>query len=379
MNLVRPDKELFFQYAEKSFSAQHLTNHGPAVAELEQQLALFHGVSHCICMCSASMGIMLAAKAISLEGKSEVIVPSFAPPATVDALCWAGLVPCFCDVDPGTLTLSASEAKKHIGEATSLIVAPHPRIYLCNSAELEQLGKKQNIPVLFDSVEAFGSVQNGRKTGTFGNCEAFSFHAGKVLNACEGGYITTNDTALATQLRSTRAFGFFGKDNILHLGHNAKMNELHAAMALASLSRVKEIFHDNEWLHRSYQMHLRGLPGFTCVPYETHEKRNWNSLLVRLDSRWPFTLEETLAVLNAENIHARAYYAEPRHSACHQLVSTQPHFSVSEHVAQTHLLLPFGYTMSMEDTAVVGIVLHDLYTMRYEIKEALQSRNHHEA
>jgi dTDP-4-amino-4,6-dideoxygalactose transaminase len=249
-------------------------------------------------------------------------------------------------------------------------------VYLCDIGSLEHLSARRRIPLLFDSVEACGSVYNGRSIGSFGNCEVFSMHPSTVLNSGEGGYITTNDDGLAAVLRSTRAFGFVKKDDIQYLGHNAKMNELHAALGLASLSRVNDVLRDNETLHKAYQKNLTNLPGFTCLPYETHEKRNWRSLLIRLDERWPFTRSETLALLNAENIHARAYYGEPQHRAYHALMGgTPPHLPVADRAAQHHLILPFGHTVSVADTEIIAEVLRDMYGMRHVLKDALRGRH----
>ena len=74
--------------------------------------------------------------------------------------------------------------------------------YLRTESGIEKLAKDQNLPLLFDSVEASYADHNGNPIGSFGNAECFSVHASKFLNGFEGGYITTNNDDLACKLRT---------------------------------------------------------------------------------------------------------------------------------------------------------------------------------
>lgn len=375
MSIACPDERIFFELAQRCFQVRQLTNNGPLVTALESQLAQYHDVEHCICCSSAFSGIILAIRALAVPFKTEIIIPSLVDYNIVNCLKWAGFTPHFCDVDAQTLAIDVAHVEESISPQTALVLASHPRVYLCDLEALENLSKVRGIPLLFDSAEACGCVHNGKKIGSFGNCEVFSLHSSKFLNASEGGYITTNDGNLAAVLRSTRSFGFVKKDDIQHLGHNAKLNELHAALGLASFARADTVLSGNEVLHKTYQKQLADLPGFTCLPYETHEKRNWCSLLIRLDERWPFSLAETLDFLNAENISARAYYSESQHKIYHTLLgSAPPHMPVTDWASQHYLTLPFGCTVSLADTEIIAEVLHDINRMHDILRNALRWR-----
>jgi dTDP-4-amino-4,6-dideoxygalactose transaminase len=291
-----------------------------------------------------------------------------------DIIDWAGLLPRFCDVDSETLGISPATVQPCINENTALILAPHPVTHLCDIDGIEHLARKYGLPLCFDSAEACGGMHKGRMIGGFGDCEAFSMHPRDVLHSCEGGYITTDNDDIAQTLKLARSFGFFGRDNIVMLGHNAKLNELHAAMGLATLAGLERRFADNRRIHLAYQAHLADLPGVAIISYDRAEKRNWKSVLVRLDDAWPFSREETLRVLGAENIHARPCYSPPQHvSVPRQAGKGGRLMPVTEKAATCHLLLPCGSTVSEEDAVRVSQVLHSMLALRAPLKKRLSA------
>ena len=238
-------RDIFFKYAKESFEERHLTNNGPAVKELECQLAEFHGVNNCIAFSDCYTTMYITLHCLARPGKKEVVVPFLSCRQITDIIAWAGLSPCFYDVAPDVFSLYPELARASINENTDLILAVHPIAGLCDIDGLENLAKEYSLPLFFDSVDAFGSTHKGGMLGGFGDCEAFSMPLGEALKNSELGYITTNNDDLAHTLKVARAFGFFGHDNIIMLGHNAKLNELHAALGLAALADIKRRFTEN--------------------------------------------------------------------------------------------------------------------------------------
>ncbi|MDR2507586.1 MAG: aminotransferase class I/II-fold pyridoxal phosphate-dependent enzyme [Candidatus Accumulibacter sp.] len=369
MNLVLPDRDVFFRYAKASFDARHMTDHGPAAQELEKQLAEFHDVRHCVTFCNCFTGMFLALHHLARPGKTEVVMPSLTYRRMADIVDWAGLLPHFCDVDAKTLGVTPAVVEPCLNENTALILAPQPITHLCDIRGLETLAAKYDLPLFFDSVEACGGVSQGKTIGGFGDGESFSMHPSKVLNSCEGGYITTNKDEFASTLRKARAFGLGDAGRVELLGCNARLNELHAAMGLATLAGIEQQFADNQRVHLAYQRHLADLPGVTVISYDRNERRNWKSLLLRLDDAWPFGREETLRILNAENIHARAHYSPAQHTTFPRQAATGA-LPVTDAAAKNHLILPFGSTVSEADTEIVG----SLFRAVLDLQKPLRAR-----
>lgn len=366
-NMVPPDRDVFFKYAKKAFESRQFTNNGENVKELERQLAVFHDVKHCIAVSSGFCALMLAVKALALPHKTEVIIPSLAYRSSGDILEWAGFIPHFCDVETDTLRVSVQTVEKCINKNTAALVIPHPMVTLCDIGGITALAKKYHLPLIFDSVEAFAGSYQGKMIGGFGDAEIFSMHASKALNSAEGGYITTDNDELANRLRKMRAFGFVVKDTVDCLGFNAKLNELHSAMGLAGLSWIERQISENKAMHLAYQEHFKGIAGLEIVRYAENEKRNWKTCLVKINSEWPFTRDLTLEILNAENINAREYYNPPLHlkyAADRCVYADLPN---TEKVCQEYFLLPFGYSMSIDDTRVIAEVFKAMLRLKNEL------------
>lgn len=366
-NMVPPDRDVFFKYAKQAFESRQFTNNGDNVKELERQLAVLHEVKHCICVSSGFCALMLAVKALALPHKTEVIIPSLAYRSSGDILEWAGFIPHFCDVETDTRTVSVQTLEKCINKNTAALVIPHPMVTLCDIDEIEVLAKKYHLPLIFDSVEAFMASYHGKMLGGFGDAEIFSMHASKALNAGEGGYITTNNDELAEVLRKMRAFGFVAKDVVDCLGFNTKLNELHSAMGLAGLCWIDRQISENKAMHLAYQEQFKDIAGLEIIPYAEDEKRNWKSCLVKINSEWPFTRDLTLEILNAENINAREYYNPPLHLKYTKERAVFDALPNTEKVCQEYMLLPFGYSMHIDDVKIIADVLRAMLQLENEI------------
>lgn len=359
MNLPKPDKDEFFNALKISYDKHQITNNGPLVQLLEKKLSGFHQAEYCVAFCNCFVGMTIALRELALPGRDEIIVPTLTYRRMADMILWAGYVPRFCDVDPNTLGITPKEVEPCINEHTALILSPHPISNLSDIEGMERLSRKYRLPLFFDSVEATGGSYKGRMIGSFGDAESFSMHPSKVINGAEGGYITTNNKRLATSLSSHRSHGFGEDDEIAGLGCNAQLNELHAAMALASLSTMDDLLEENKRHHLSYQAHLEPIDGLRVVKYPLNEQRNWKSVLVELEPSWPLTRKQTLDVLNKENIHARAYYSPAQHTTIRKQAGFgETPFPVTEEAVEKYMLLPFGWSVSMEDITVVADMLN---------------------
>lgn len=373
MNLFPPDGGIFFRHAKRSFDAMRLTNNGPALLELEMKLASLHGVRRCVAFSSGFTAMYVAIRNLGLPGRKEVITPSLTYRKMADIIEWGGFVPRFCDVDRDTLGPSRETVEACINGDTAMILAAHPRTRLCDVDGIAGLSRETGIPLMFDSVEACGATHKGRPLGGFGDCESFSMHADKIINGAEGGYITTDNEDFAAKISLARAFGLNGPDRIELPGTNAKLNELHAALALSGIAHHEEQLRKNMELHLSYQESLRGIPGFNVVDYDRDEKRNWRSLLVRLDETWPLSRRQTLDLLNAENVLARPYYFPPQHITYGKARQTgENRLPVTEWAAECHLILPFGSTVSMEDTKIIGQAVRSMGEQGLELRKRLE-------
>ena len=172
---------------------------------------------------------------------------------------------------------SPATVAPHISDATALILAAQPIVNCCDATGLEALSAETGIPLIVDSVESAYESCQGRRVGGFGQAEIFSMHASKLINAMEGGYVTTASAPLARRLRLLRGFAYDGQDNVTELGLNAKLNEVHAAMALASLDALPEQIAHNRAVYDAYRRGLADLPGLRVLEFDATQQCSYQT------------------------------------------------------------------------------------------------------
>jgi dTDP-4-amino-4,6-dideoxygalactose transaminase len=374
-NLPQPRFEQFAQYSKLFFEQRHYTNNGPVVRLLEQRLAAFHQAGFCITFCSGFWAIALAVSALARKGRTEVIMPSLTYRRMADIAAWTHLKPHFCEVEPDTLAMSARTARPCINENTALIVGVHPIVNCLDVEGLVELATEANVPLLFDSVESAYESTSAGKTGGFGDAEAFSLHASKFLNGFEGGYVTTNDADLARQLSLMRGFGFAGADNIAVAGGmNAKLNEVHAAMALACLDDVDEQVARNRQRYYAYKRLLADIPGVRLLEFDERHRTAYKNIVVELLEDWPMCRADTLCVLHADNILARAHYSPALHRKAMTYGHVPADLPMTDKLAERFMNLPCGQRVDVEDIANIAGMLKFVSANAMQIGARLRAK-----
>ena len=367
-NLYRPDIEQFLDYSRVFYRNKRYTDDGDLCHMLDLRLAEFHAVERAVSVISGFWGHVLAMAALALPRRREIIAPAFGYRRTDDMIAWAGYVPHFCDVDPETLGISVNTIKAALNDRTALILAPHPMVNCCDAQGIENFGREHGIPVVFDSVEAAYRNYNNRRIGGFGDAEVFSTHSTKLLNSFEGGYITTNNRQLADRLDHMKRFGLVGADTVKD-GHalNAKLNEVHAAMALASLDEVDEQIARHRGKYDLYVAGLRNIDGLKILEHKESQRSDYRVIVVRIGDPWPLLREDTLRLLEAENVLARPYYAPLTHKVV-EYPRVCPELPVTEAIFQDFMVLPSGAHVSEDDVEKIIDILTNIRRHGSELK-----------
>ena len=136
----------------------------------------------------------------------------------------------------------------------------------------------------------------------------------KVAVAGEGGLVATHDAELAERVRVGRDYGNPGDYDCLFPGINARMSELHATLALASLDGLPErIAYRNE-LVATFKDELDGVPGVGYQLVDEGDLSTYKDLTLILEPE-TFGLDAAglRQALDAEGIDSRRYYYPPIH------------------------------------------------------------------
>ena len=187
---------------------------GERVKEFELRFANKMGMKHAVMVSSGSTANLVATAALSfkkdrpLQRGDEVIVPAISWATTYYPLQQYGLKLRFVDVDLNNLGMDVSKLEQALTPNTRMVVGVS---ILGNPAALDVMRAfcdRHNLYLFEDNCESLGAELNGKKCGTFGDINTFSFFFSHHVATMEGGMILTDDEELYHLCLSLRAHGW---------------------------------------------------------------------------------------------------------------------------------------------------------------------------
>jgi len=306
---------------------------GPKVARFEAEFAEYVGATHAIAVNSGTAGLHISLLALGLQPRDEVLLPPLTWPATANAIVLAGGTPVFADIDPATWNLSPTEVAAKITSRTRALMPVHFAGRPCALGDLQALAQSHGLKIVEDAAHAAGTAYGGKKVGALSWSSVFSFHPIKNMTTAEGGMVTTDDEALATELRLLRFHGVTkdaykraqGKGSAqydtVRVGLKYNLTDMSAALGLHQLRRLDEFCRRRAELAGRYQEALADLPGLTVpAPARPEDCHAWPLYNVLIDSAQAgLSRDDFMLALQAENIgtglhftavHLHTYYRE---------------------------------------------------------------------
>jgi dTDP-4-amino-4,6-dideoxygalactose transaminase len=327
-----------------SYDAGRLTN-GRLVADLERVTAKRLGVQHVVAVASCTAGLMLALRALRPEG--SVLLPSFTFSASAHAVAWNGLDIEFAECRPESFQLDTADAARRL-QGAGTVLATHVFGAPCRPFELEKLTEHAGIPLVFDAAHAFGATSSGRPVGGFGSVEVFSMTPTKPLVAGEGGLVATDLEDVAEIVRIGRDYGNPGDYDTRFVGLNARMSELHAAVALESLERFDEHLVVRRALAERYTAGLAAIPGLRVQQVDNGDHSTWKDFTIAVDDEYGVSRDALRSALVAEGVDTRCYFDPPVHRQRAYAASVTPALPVTDDTARRVLSLPIYPGLGLE-------------------------------
>jgi dTDP-4-amino-4,6-dideoxygalactose transaminase len=251
---------------------------GPRTAAFEEAFAQHLGCRHAVAVSSGTAALHLAYRAAGVDSGDEVIVPSFTFVATASAVLYCGARPVFADIvgieEP---SIDPVDVERRITSRTKAVTAVHFAGYPAAVDPLAALCRDRGLTLIEDAAHAPSADMNGRKLGTFGRAGAFSFFSNKVLSVGEGGMVATDDDELAERVRRLRSHGMTSgtwdrhrghadRYDVVEIGFNYRLDEVHAALGLVRLRRLAPEIARRRELTRTYRRRLGQLSDI-ILPY----------------------------------------------------------------------------------------------------------------
>lgn len=223
---------------------------GPKCEMFEQNFAEMLNAKYAVSLSNCTTALHLALKMLGIKENDEVIVPSLTFVATVNAVKYVNATPVFCDISSiDDLTIDPEKIKKLLTGRTKAIIPMHYAGFPCKMKEILQLAKESNLFIVEDACHGPLSEYQGNKLGTIGDIGCFSFFSNKNISTGEGGMIVTNNEEFyrkakllkshgMTTLSYERSKGHSTTYDVIDLGYNYRMDDIHASIGLAQLKKL---------------------------------------------------------------------------------------------------------------------------------------------
>src|SRR4051812_815881 len=222
---------------------------GPRTAKFETQLKGYFGAPHALAVSSATAGLHLAMLALNLQAGDEVITTPLTFAATLNTIVLGNGTPVLVDVDPKTFNIDAERLAGAITPRTKAIMPVHFAGLAVDLDPIYALADKHGLRVIEDCAHAIHAEYKGKRLGSFGDTQVFSFHPNKNMTTGEGGVVVTRDATVAKSVATMRfhgidrdAFNRFSKAgsqvyDVIAPGFKYNMMDLQAAIGMHQLPR----------------------------------------------------------------------------------------------------------------------------------------------
>lgn len=359
-----PPLERVVARLERSWAVGTLTN-GPLVRALEEAVAARLGVRHAVAVSSCTSGLLLSLRALELAGR--VALPSFTFSASAHAVAWNGLRPVFTECDPGTFQVDADDLVERLHDCDA-VLATHVFGAPCDVERLTAEAAAARVPLVFDAAHALGAMRRGVPVGGFGDVEVFSLSPTKPVVAGEGGLVTTNRDDIADAVRMGRDYGNPGDYDTRFVGLNARMSELHAAVALESLDALDANQARRHAVAERYRTGLAEVPGIAGQEIDAADESSYKDYTIFVGEEFGMGRDALEQALLADGIDTRRYFDPPVHrQQAYARLGPDP-LPVTDVVASRVLSLPISAVMPPDAAENVVDVVASVHAHAGEIR-----------
>ncbi|SLN11554.1 Putative pyridoxal phosphate-dependent aminotransferase EpsN [Roseivivax jejudonensis] len=297
-------------YVTDAVQSGWVSSLGTYVTRFEEDFASFCGVEHAICVSNGTVALHLALHALGIGAGDEVIVPDLSFIATANAVLMSGAIPVFCDVEPESLGIDPARIEALITPKTRAIMPVHLYGHPAPMARILEIAQRHDLHVIEDAAEAHGSRIDGRCVGTFGACGTFSFYANKNMTTGEGGMITTDDGALAREIRVLRDHAMSPQKRYWHdrMGFNYRMTNMQAALGCAQLEQIDDFLGKRRELFHGYAERLAAVPGLRLNREAAGTTNSYWMICAEIEGADAKTRDRVCAALKTHGVDTRPYF-----------------------------------------------------------------------
>ena len=263
---------------------------GPKTAAFEERFASMLNAKHAVALSNCTVSLHLALKLAGVQSGDEVICPSLTFVATVNSIRYVDAVPVFADVTSyENPTIDPEDIRRKITPKTKAIMVMHYGGFACDMDKIMQIARENNLKVIEDACHGPLSEYKGKKLGTIGDVGCFSFFSNKNISTGEGGMLITNNDEYASRTKLLRSHGMTTMSyerakghstayDVVELGYNYRMDDIHSSIGLVQLDKIETDLIKRTEVRKLYVKLLSEIPGI-IIPFRDYSEFSSNYIL----------------------------------------------------------------------------------------------------
>jgi perosamine synthetase len=247
------------------------------------------------------------------------------------------------DVERDTLSIDLNKIKLKKNAKALIHVSINGRSG--DMDEVVNFCKNNNLYLIEDSCQAFGSKRNNRFLGTFGDIGVFSYTPHKIITTGQGGAVVTDNEEIYDKVKKLKDFYRVkpGVDIHTGLGFNFKFTDLQAVIGLEQLKIIDYRMKKKKEIYQTYMDKLSGVEFIEFLPIDLEQTLPWFvDIILKNVSR-----ENFISYLKKNGIGSREFYP-PIHSQ-NPYSKAKGDFDVVSEIAPRGVWLPSSIKLGLDE------------------------------
>lgn len=334
---------------------------GKQVAELEQQLAAYTGVKHCVSCANGTDALQLALMVWNIGEGDAVFVPDFTFFSSGEVVSAVNAVPVFVDIEPDTYNIDCNSLEILIQRMIEkgrlrpkAIIAVDLFGQPADYRRLRKIAEKYQMYILEDAAQGFGGKIEDKMACSFGDISTTSFFPAKPLGCYgDGGAIFTDNDEWAALLKSYCVHGKGNSkyDNV-RIGMNSRLDTLQAAILLAKFPAFSE--KELDWMQKIAAKYTEQLKDVVKTPFVKEGfYSSWAQYTIQLSDK--AVRDGLQTYLKEQGLPSAVYYQKPMHkqAAFEKNAYDDNDYPIANKLSETVLSLPFHPYMKEKEIILV--------------------------
>lgn len=225
---------------------------------------------------SGTAAMHLILKALNVDEKNEILMPSLNYIASANSVLYCNSNPHFVEIENTTLGVDPIKLRNYLkkivrrknnlsynkksNKLIKAIIVLHTFGHPCKVDKIKKICDEYNLRLIEDSAEALGSLYKNIHVGTFGEAGILSFNGNKIVTTGAGGAVITNNKKIANKIEklskiSKKKHSY--KYDYDEVGYNYSMPNLNAAIGLAQIENLKKFLKSKRALSKKIKSNLK--------------------------------------------------------------------------------------------------------------------------